>query len=109
MSVNSDLFEISQLEPSLESLLDEVDTTQVYTILDKIKQDEPEFDDKAEEKYLLPTDGCNDYDDYMNTLFTKEVPKEYIQEYSIAQKVLNQKFRERINYESVSTSEDAQV
>jgi len=109
MSASSDLYGISQLEPSIESLMGEVDPTQVYNILDNIKQDEPEFDDKAEEKYLLPADGYNNDYDYISNLFTKDVPPEYINDYNRAQKVLKQKDRERINYESVSTSEDAQI
>ena len=114
MSATSDMYGINQLEPSI-GLLDEVGsvTTQDYNIFDNIKVDEPEpvFDDKAEENYLLPTEGCDDDKEWISKLFSPEqvVPPGYINKYNEAQKVLKQKDREKLNYESISTSEDAQV
>jgi len=113
MSATSDMYGISQLEPSI-GLLDEVGsvTTQDYNIFDNIKVDEPEpvFDDKDEENYLLPTEGCDDKE-WISKLFSAEqvVPPGYINKYNEAQKVLKQKDREKLNYESISTSEDAQI
>jgi len=104
--------EIDQLEPSIREFFNnQAAVSQINSIIDNIKEDEPMLDEDVERKYLLPFETPSDYtNQFINDLFhpTTASP-EWDKKYKKEQKKIKRQDREKLNYESQSTSEDAKI
>ena len=109
---SSNEMEIDQLEPSIREFFNnQAAVSQINSIIDNIKEDEPMLDEDVERKYLVSFETSNDYtNQFINDLFhpTTASP-EWDKKYKKEQKKIKRQDREKLNYESQSTSEDAKV